>query len=70
MLEKTNVTGVQQVETAARAHYSLSGALPLAPAGNQLTLRNDLSQTSACRPATEGAAEETILPCAPTAPQW
>ncbi len=69
MFEKPNVTGAQQVETAARTHYSLPGAFPLAPAGNQVTLRNDLSQTSARQPAPEGRAEETILPCAPTAPR-
>jgi len=68
VLKKPNVTGVQQVETAARTHYSLSGAFPLAPAGNHLTLRNDLSQTSACQPAPERRAEEVILPRAPTAP--
>ncbi len=55
---KPDVTRVQQVETAARAHHSLPGAFPLAPVGNQLTLRNDLSQTSACRPDPERTAEE------------
>src|SRR5579863_9506556 len=60
---------MQQVEAAAHAHYSLPGSLPLAPEGDQLTLRNDLSQTSARRPVPEGTAEESILPCARAA-QW
>jgi len=34
VLEEPDVTGVEQVETAARAHYSLPGAFPLAPAEN------------------------------------
>jgi hypothetical protein len=63
VLEKPDVTAVQQVETAVRAHYSLPGALPLAPDGNQFTLRDDLSQTPACQPAPEATAERTILSC-------
>ena len=68
VFKEPDMTRVQQVETAARAHHSLSGAFPLAPAGNQLTLRYDLSQTSACRSAPERAAEELILSCARMGP--
>src|ERR1019366_3050362 len=41
VLKEPDVTRMQQVETAARAHHSLAGAFPLAPVGNQLTLRYD-----------------------------
>ena len=69
VLKEPDVTRVQQVETAACAHHPLPGAFPLAPVGNQLTLRYDLSQTSACQPDPERTAEELILSCAPIGPR-
>ena len=61
LFEEPNVAGMEQVETAARAHYSLTAAFPLAPVKNQLTLRNDLSQTPVPRSAPKATAEEAIL---------
>ena len=49
VFEEPDMAGVQQVETTARTHDSQSGVFPPTPAGNQLSLRNDLSQTYACR---------------------
>jgi len=63
------VAGMQQVEAAARAHYSPSVAFPLAPAENQLSLRDYLSQSTASRSIPTGTAEESILPRALETPR-
>jgi hypothetical protein len=55
------MAGVQQVETAAYTHHSLPGAFPPTPAGKQIGLRNDLSQTSACRAARQEPPGPVIL---------
>ena len=55
---------MEQVETAARAHYSLASAFPAAPVGNQFNLRNDLSQTPVRRTVPLETAEQLILSCA------
>ena len=57
LFEEPRVSRMQQVETAARAHYSPPGVFPPTPEGNQFSLRNDLSQTSACRAARRRAAD-------------
>jgi hypothetical protein len=53
------VAGMKQVERPVRTHYSLAGALPLPPAEDQLTLRNDLSQTYVPRRVRVGNSRET-----------
>jgi len=50
LFEEPYVAGMQQVEAAAYAHYSLPGVFPPTPAGHQLSLRNDLSQRLPIRP--------------------
>jgi len=69
LIEKTDVAGVEQVKTAARAHYSLAVAFPLPPAENQLSLRDNLSQSTAPRSAPAGTAEHSILPRATREPR-
>jgi hypothetical protein len=60
---------MQQVERAARAHYDAPVAFPIAPVENQLSLRNDLSQTCFRQPIPTGMAENFILARALTAPR-
>lgn len=62
LIKKTDVAGVEQVKTSACAHYSLAVAFPLPPAENQLSLRDNLSQSTAPRSAPAGTAERSILP--------
>jgi len=50
LLEEPNVTGMQQVKAAERAHYHLAVVLPPTPAGSQLRLRNNLTQSPVHRP--------------------
>ena len=63
------MSGVEQVERAARAHHSLASAFPLAPVEIQLTLRNDLSQSVDLRSAPTPGTEDTILPRALVPPR-
>lgn len=58
LFEKTNVPGMQQVKRAARAHHSTPVAFPFAPAENQLTLRDDLSQSTVPRPFPQPFRQE------------
>lgn len=69
LIEKTDVARVEQVKTAARAHHSLAVAFPLPPAENQLSLRDNLSQSTAPRSAPAGTAERSILPRATRKPR-
>lgn len=69
LIEKTDVTRVEQVKTTPCAHHSLAVAFPLPPAENQLSLRNNLSQSTAPRSAPAGTAEHSILPRASREPR-
>jgi hypothetical protein len=64
LLEEADMTRVEEVERAPGAHYDTAVALRRATTENQLSLRNNLSQTYVPRRAVMRAAEETILPCA------
>lgn len=57
LFEKTYMPGMQQVKRAARAHHSPPVAFPFAPAENQLTLRDDLPQSTALGPFRQEESE-------------
>jgi hypothetical protein len=50
VFKQSNVTGMEQIEAAVGAHYSLPGVFPPTPAGKQFSLRYDLSQRLPIRP--------------------